>query len=827
MSRSRYLAATVLWLALSGCGSAGPTLEELQADAVGALRGGRLADAVDVAERGAQRANAEGRAVQAWEFRLLAAEAHASLFDMQAAQAVLDAAVPDDAAYDHVRARQQLLRVRMLVAHGDLAAAAAAIADAQPVAAPFPDVAIELALLHVQVLYRTGRADEADAALADLRQVPSLTKDPYRNALVLNTSGMGLATRSRYDEALRYFEQVLAQPEVEHTTLHAGALNNAAMSLARLGQFERALPLHTRAVEAQKSARRQEYMQALGEMGSTLFLTGDTARGMEAWTEALRIAAEGQLADEAILWARNLATAAIQSGDWDAAERYHAEASRWAEGNRASGTRKAYALLIAAEIAAGRLRVSDARQGYEDALAAGADVPAVQWIAHAGLARLAIAEGRPAEATRAFEAAVATVERTRSALLRADNRISFASRLITFYRGYVEFLMDQGRVERALEVADASRARVLAERQGVAPAAGRVSAAALKRLAAQTRTTLLFYWLGPERSWVWRVTGSAVTAVPLPSAAEVESLVAAHQEAIHNTLVDPLATADAPGATLWNTLVAPVAGSLAGGASVIIVPDGALHRINFETLPVSGDVPHYWIEDVTVQMAPSLAMLQRVSGPARARAGAGDAATPAMLLIGNPTPREPEFPALSYATAEMEGIQQHFPSPAVVRIEGADASPGAFSRAQPGRFPMIHFTSHAVANIESPLDSAVILSGPEQAYKLYARDVANAQLQAELVTVSACRSAGERAYAGEGLVGFAWAFLRAGSKRVVAGLWDVDDRSTATLMTEMYRRIAGGEAPAAALRAAKLELIRQGAAKPYYWGPLQVFTIVL
>ena len=48
------------------------------------------------------------------------------------------------------------------------------------------------------------------------------------------------------------------------------------------------------------------------------------------------------------------------------------------------------------------------------------------------------------------------------------------------------------------------------------------------------------------------------------------------------------------------------------------------------------------------------------------------------------------------------------------------------------------------------------------------------------------------AEAGEGLVGFAWAFLRAGAQRVIAGLWDVDDRSTADLMGRVYAEIALG-----------------------------------
>ena len=64
---------------------------------------------------------------------------------------------------------------------------------------------------------------------------------------------------------------------------------------------------------------------------------------------------------------------------------------------------------------------------------------------------------------------------------------------------------------------------------------------------------------------------------------------------------------------------------------------------------------------------------------------------------------------------------------------------------------------------------------------------------------------------------------------MVAGRWDVDDRSTADLMDAMYTRLAAGDTPPQALRAAKLALMARGgvAAKPYYWGPFQVFTVTV
>jgi CHAT domain-containing protein len=120
----------------------------------------------------------------------------------------------------------------------------------------------------------------------------------------------------------------------------------------------------------------------------------------------------------------------------------------------------------------------------------------------------------------------------------------------------------------------------------------------------------------------------------------------------------------------------------------------------------------------------------------------------------------------------------------------------------------------------------VILSGPAEKSRLFARDVMTVPLSAELVTISACRSAGGKIYAGEGMVGFAWAFLRAGARNVIGGLWDVSDRSTEQLMSGLYAQIAARSDVPTALREAKLALIHAGGtyAKPFYWAPFQLYV---
>jgi len=166
------------------------------------------------------------------------------------------------------------------------------------------------------------------------------------------------------------------------------------------------------------------------------------------------------------------------------------------------------------------------------------------------------------------------------------------------------------------------------------------------------------------------------------------------------------------------------------------------------------------------------------------------------------------------------------------------ANPPAYLASKPERFSYIHFVAHGTASSLSPLDSAIVLSrvdawkadapkagAEEDSFKLYARDIIHHPLRAELVTVSTCRSAGERAYSGEGLVGLSWAFVRAGAHNVIAALWEATDVSTEQLMDKFYDELDKGANPETALRTAKLSLLQHsGFHNPFYWAPFQLYT---
>ena len=776
---------------------------------------GDLDAAMGFVNQGVELTRADAGSVNAWTFALLRAEIQLARPDVAAAQAALAATLPTSSSFDALRSRQQYLSARALVIRGNLPQALDRLQTAERLTAADDPTRTDIETLAGQVYARLGRWDAGDSALQTALLRANGAHDHYRRALALNNLGMARYVRNRWDEALPFFQNVLALDDIVQATVYASALINAGMCYSRLGQFDRAIPLQQHAVALNaKRPVRLEYEHALGELGNTYNLQGDTQNGEKYLQQALDVAIKANIAPDAALWAGNLAAQYLDIGDWDRAEALNTRAREIQSASHSGNI--AYNTLNAARIAQGRQQLETAAQMYRDALAHAEDEAGIEWDAHRGLAEVALAAGRPETATTEFDAALDVIDRTRSSLVKIDSRVSFLARLIKFYGSYVDVLVDRGQAERALEVANSSRARVLSERQGVG-APSRPQAAAFKRAAREDRSTILFYWLG-ERSYAWIVTADGIRCVQLPPASTIDTLVHAQQQAIAGVLSDPLAKSNTAGRELYRLLVAPFASALPPGSSVLVVPDGSLTGLNFETLPVDdAQGSHYWIEDVRVAVAPALGMPLDPGGERR---------TDSLLLIGDATAHAPEFPALRYAAPEMTAITRHFDASRTVTYRGGDASPAEYRAAQPERFALIHFTAHAEPNAVSPLDSAVVLSGPPGKFKLYARDVADHPLHADLVTISACRSAGGRAYSGEGLVGFSWAFLRAGARNVIAGLWDVDDQSTVDLMDTLYARLAAGAPVADALRAAKLALIHRGGAvaKPYYWGTFQLFT---
>jgi CHAT domain-containing protein len=433
--------------------------------------------------------------------------------------------------------------------------------------------------------------------------------------------------------------------------------------------------------------------------------------------------------------------------------------------------------------------------------------------AHAGLAQAYAGQGRDAPAKAEFQAAVAVIAQHQSLFPDEENKLTWFASVIRFYHEYVQFLMERGKPLEALEVTQLSRGRVLSARLGETNSRVQCTADDLLRKAAHSESTLLVYWIGPQTSYSWAIARTGIHYYELPGRTELERLVRNYDDFVQQ-LHDPLQESNPAGLALYEKLIAPAHVTT---AKVMLQPDGPLHSLNFATLPVTGaPVAHYWIEDAQISVVPSF----ELTSPARA-SGARS-----LLLMGNPVMADAEFPELAFAGQEMRSIQASLPGVRQVVYERSDARPIAYAQSKPAQFSWIHFVAHATANQEEPLQSAVILSRDAGAeYRLFARNVVEIPLKADLVTISACRGAGAKIYAGEGLVGFSWAFLKSGARNVIAGLWDVNDRSTAEMMATLYAELGRGASPADALRTAQLKLVRSTGVfrKPYYWGPFEIF----
>lgn len=456
------------------------------------------------------------------------------------------------------------------------------------------------------------------------------------------------------------------------------------------------------------------------------------------------------------------------------------------------------------------------------------DVPSLRWEAESTLARIYSGAGQTAEAGRWFQRSIETFQRQRSSLTSVESTLPFLENGSDLYVSYTDYLVREHRADEALSVVDASRAEALADGLRLSPAKGenqgfqRTPRLNARSIAARVQATILVYSLRPKVSYLWAITPARQQFYELPGSETILPLIQSHTKSILASK-DVLAQPGGPGRELYEALVKPAERLIGRGGRVFIVGDEGLSSLNFETLLVGAETPHFWIEDVTVTNAKSLRLLS-VSGERVPRY-----ADRRILLIGDPVYRDEEYAKLANASAEVANIAGHFAADHRTVLTGAQASPDAYRSHQPGEFSYIHFVAHATANMTTPLDSAVVLSRSRDdasAYKLYARDILSQNLHADLVTLSSCYGSGQRQYTGEGLVGLAWAFLRAGSHHVIGAMWEVSDVSTPQLMDHLYGELAKGSQPDAALRSAKLAMLHSSGVfrKPLYWAPFLLYS---
>ncbi|MEP7337118.1 MAG: CHAT domain-containing protein [Acidobacteriota bacterium] len=185
---------------------------------------------------------------------------------------------------------------------------------------------------------------------------------------------------------------------------------------------------------------------------------------------------------------------------------------------------------------------------------------------------------------------------------------------------------------------------------------------------------------------------------------------------------------------------------------------------------------------------------------------------------------ELHIPRLPFTRQEAEQILALVPAGEGTLALDFEASRATVTSDKLSQYRIVHFATHGLADSERAELSTIVLSlfdeqGRPQDGFLRAHEVYNLNLPAELVVLSACETGLGKQVKGEGLVTLTRGFMYAGAARVVVSLWSVNDRATAELMTKFYRKmLVEGERPAAALRAAQIEMWKDKQwSAPYYW----------
>ncbi len=513
--------------------------------------------------------------------------------------------------------------------------------------------------------------------------------------------------------------------------------------------------------------------------------------------------------------------------------------------------REAIRALVIRGTALARLgRTAAGERTLDSALAAAERHPSSDVLvdAHEALGEAFAATGRIDSALHEFDFAALAVEHATRDLTADLDRAGYRERNLRPFDGALRLLLAArtrpGSTDELVRWLSRRNAAALAldasDNSGGANAAGGRAREPREPGLAELQSRLH----GKELLLSYLVLDSTVSALAVTrSAARVATLpidaasLGARVEAIRRPLVTTYSGrldlararyAIAPAAELYAALIEPFASELAGKRRLLIAPDGPLHSLAFDALvarapraiasapsgtikPAEPDYRSaaYLLDSFEVEYLPSPAFLRTREERTRAQ----HLSAMRLLAVGYGAPG---------SSAEILGLRDSWPAGRFTALDSTDATESGVKQRM-AKFGILHFAVHASADTHDPLASHLELvpDSLDDGF-FHAAEIAAARTHASLVVLSACETTSGPIYGGEGAMGIARAFLAGGAQAVVATQWPVG-AETAALMRDFYTRLARGEAPATALREAKLTVRRSaGGAHPVHWAGFEL-----
>ena len=720
-----------------------------------------------------------------------------------------------------------------------------------------------------EVLRRTGDVLRADAVLREAEASARAAGDRWNEAFILgNLSAvaeslgeLGLASRYAAD-AYALWKSLGADREEGKAAIRMAALattiREPGKALELLARAEARLP---------GTADPRDLAFLAEERGRALRWLERWDLAIKAYEEALRLRRQAKDNPGESFGMAGLAQVAYARGDFSAAQRYLEDALRGLE-QRDDRPRQAAVLQSLGWVALRLGRAERARTYFEQSLALARDVRAVavESAAHASLAVLDRDRGALASASENVSIALEMAESVRARLFVSEERGSYFGGVQSAYDLAIEIALRQAREEgspsgaslqrirEALELSETSRARWLLD--ALAPEGSTAMPLGLTEIQQKLLddgAIWLHYNLAEGASSLWAVTRQEFSHFELPAQ---EELAAAVRRALDEFSTEPRHPERPPPTTetlRLSKLLLPEGLPLNRHRKLLISSEGPLLHVPFAAL--RWDDGGAWrarlVDRFEIRLLPSasasIALASRAAGrpmPPNEVALFADPiferedpriTAPSATEVTVGSSRDDAAEGWAHAARSWSRLRhsQHEAEEIiaaaggrdlVLLFTGAEASRDAFSDPRLSDFRILHFSTHGSLDAEVGDFSALALSsfnssGREQPGELFAFEIARRAISADLVVLSACQTALGRSLEGEGQVGLAHAFLRAGATNVVASLWPVDDRSTARLMTYFYSALLHGNRDAAsALTSAQRELAKErGYGHPFYW----------
>ncbi|MBI1892313.1 MAG: CHAT domain-containing protein [Burkholderiales bacterium] len=503
-------------------------------------------------------------------------------------------------------------------------------------------------------------------------------------------------------------------------------------------------------------------------------------------------------------------------------------------------------------------KLSEAKAGYDQLL----KIPQVKdngeiyWLILYERGQIAERENKPDEAIEFYKKAIEIIESQRTTINTEANKIGFVGDKQQVYGRIVSTLSNNGKHGEAFEYIERSKSRalvdMLAAKQAIplkAKNAGKFSLTDLdnaeaevlaqmpvsategksqqrefkskmveqiKAIAPETsslisvsslpikelqqlipnnETVIQYYFQGDSFLGIL-VTRNSLKTVMLDLTG-MDKEVRGLREAISRQ--DPSALAISQ--SLYRRLIQPLEGSITH-KNVLIIPHGILHYLPFTALS-SGD--QYFIEKYSVRVLPNASVLKYIK-----RAGPGKLES--ILVLGNPDLGDPKYD-LPSAQAEAERIASLVPKSKLLLRK--QASKSTFRKLS-GDYRYIHFASHGEFDPAAPLNSALLLArdGNDNGI-LTVNELYSLELNADLVTLSACETGLAKISNGDDLIGLTRGFFYSGTSSVIASLWQVDDDATSYLMVQFYEALKKSN-KRDALRQAQINTMKKFK-HPFFW----------